>query len=758
MVRALKAIRAEAAGLSDMIHTSSLRTQYHNDVIMQDTVAVNQLKTIRPASIRSRRRAEERETGKANDTGGNGDGDVEDEEVHAAILYDVKALVSRPPLQTLCNRRQMREQGSSANRRGDERGALVGSPTSITPLTSERNPPPYGVQHRQDAHWEGGNEALPPRWRQYEVGGGGTHYQDNNLTMVSRSRPLPGVRLDEPGRLVVPGCEWHVSPLGRSYFVDHNTRTTSWQKPTPERPAGSLTPECVMEGHSECIWSLACVGATYNIVSASGDGSIRQWKRYGEQVEKPWRNDGGGVWVMAVSPEESMLVCGNADNRLRLWNMKKGNMVRDPWEGHNAAVRCLDWSPNAREVVSGSEDGTVRRWNPDTGRQIASPIETGHGWVNTVKYSPQGDKFASGVSDHMVCVWSKDGKLLIESKGHDDTVNSLCWSKDGAHIFSGSSDFTIRKWQSIDGKELIVLRGHTRPVRSICLSPNGRHLVSASADYSIRIWDLRTNQQVGEPLLHNDELFALAISSDGRYIASGGLDKKIYLWSIEAVLKKSGDQSVAKLEASRSSSGSLFALCLTFFYQQCATLSGDVLNISPSSKRHVRNRGSTRYSDDFWRNNTNRAPHRSVPSTDPLPRRRNLFDSLRFNLRPVDASQPLPLQPRRRNFSLFTRISSVPTVDVAPAQDVERYSIAPPTEAEVAAAMAAALPQASGNAVDGQTSQDQAAAGVRGSHVVSQGQPSQLTQGQHLSPGVEDPSYEIGCFGIYVHFGRRRST
>jgi hypothetical protein len=66
------------------------------------------------------------------------------------------------------------------------------------------------------------------------------------------------LNIDEPGDLVVSGCEWHISPQGRSYFVNHNIRTTSWKKPIPECPAGSLTPECIIEGHSECIWSLAC--------------------------------------------------------------------------------------------------------------------------------------------------------------------------------------------------------------------------------------------------------------------------------------------------------------------------------------------------------------------------------------------------------------------------------------------------------------------------------------------------------------------
>jgi len=142
----------------------------------------------------------------------------------------------------------------------------------------------------------------------------------------------------------------------------------------------------------------------------------------------------------------------------------------------------------------------------------------------------------------MIRVWSKDGKLLIEIKGHDYAVSSLCWSKDGAHIFSASDDRTIRKWQLIDGKEVFVLRGHTNPVRSICVSPDERHLISASVDYSVRIWDLTTNQQVGDPLLHDDQLLTVVLCLDGRYIASAGLDNKIYIWSLEAVLKQAGDQ------------------------------------------------------------------------------------------------------------------------------------------------------------------------------------------------------------------------
>jgi len=115
--------------------------------------------------------------------------------------------------------------------------------------------------------------------------------------------------------------------------------------------------------------------------------------------------------------------------------VKEGRVVGDPLEGHKDAVLCLDWSPNGLEIASGSKDGTVRRWNPDTGQQIGPTIATSHEWVYAIKYSPQSDKIASGGDDGIIRVWSKDRKLPIEIKGHDNWVNSLCWSNDGAHIF-----------------------------------------------------------------------------------------------------------------------------------------------------------------------------------------------------------------------------------------------------------------------------------------------------------------------------------
>ncbi|KAG2744191.1 hypothetical protein P692DRAFT_20745256 [Suillus brevipes Sb2] len=94
--------------------------------------------------------------------------------------------------------------GTSAGRRDGQRQAPANSPAPVAlPRTSEKEPPLYGAQHRQDALWKvGGNDALPPLWQQFQVSDQ-TVYQDDTLVIASYNRPLPGVRLGEQRK-----CYW----------------------------------------------------------------------------------------------------------------------------------------------------------------------------------------------------------------------------------------------------------------------------------------------------------------------------------------------------------------------------------------------------------------------------------------------------------------------------------------------------------------------------------------------------------------------
>ncbi|XP_052508035.1 NEDD4-like E3 ubiquitin-protein ligase WWP1 isoform X3 [Budorcas taxicolor] len=67
-------------------------------------------------------------------------------------------------------------------------------------------------------------ETLPSGWEQRRDPHGRTYYVDHNTRTTTWERPQP----------LPPGWERRVDDRGRVYYVDHNTRTTTWQRPTME--------------------------------------------------------------------------------------------------------------------------------------------------------------------------------------------------------------------------------------------------------------------------------------------------------------------------------------------------------------------------------------------------------------------------------------------------------------------------------------------------------------------------------------------
>jgi WD40 repeat protein len=79
----------------------------------------------------------------------------------------------------------------------------------------------------------------------------------------------------------------------------------SWKKPMPEYLVGSLTSDPLIEGHSMCIWNIAWLGASSDIMNTSEDGSIRQWTKDGKQVGEPWGSDGVGIQSIAFRLDQT---------------------------------------------------------------------------------------------------------------------------------------------------------------------------------------------------------------------------------------------------------------------------------------------------------------------------------------------------------------------------------------------------------------------------------------------------------------------
>ncbi|KAK7056861.1 hypothetical protein VNI00_002578 [Paramarasmius palmivorus] len=96
----------------------------------------------------------------------------------------------------------------------------------------------------------------PPRFPQPEIGG-------RPISTVPNPIPNPQGRMidDENGNMLPTGWERRIDPSGRTYFVDHNTRSTTWHRPGTQRPT------------SQAPARAATASATSGAGGASGGGA-----------------------------------------------------------------------------------------------------------------------------------------------------------------------------------------------------------------------------------------------------------------------------------------------------------------------------------------------------------------------------------------------------------------------------------------------------------------------------------------------------
>jgi len=170
--------------------------------------------------------------------------------------------------------------------------------------------------------------------------------------------------------------------------------------------------------------------------------------------------------------------------------------------------------------------------------------------VNCCAVSPDGKFCISGSSDNTlrlwdsasgkcVCIFGEDDELLFEEDDEisDDTVDAhsgsvtcAAISPCGKYCISGSSDNTLRLWEAASGKCLHIFREYNDIISCCAVSPDGKFCVSGSLDKTLRLWDLNTKECLRSFEGHSDSVYAIVFCPDGKHILSGSWDRSLRLW------------------------------------------------------------------------------------------------------------------------------------------------------------------------------------------------------------------------------------
>ncbi|KAI9590859.1 WD40-repeat-containing domain protein [Syncephalis fuscata] len=141
-------------------------------------------------------------------------------------------------------------------------------------------------------------------------------------------------------------------------------------------------------------------------------------------------------------------------------------------------------------------------------------------------------KSTSLLSDHSSFVIPN--AMCKTFRGHRNNVKCLTFAgADDKHLVSGSSDNTLRIWDTETSECLGVLDGHTSRVWDVNTSATGQYVVSASSDRSVRIWDTDKKECVSILDGHDGDVYSACYHPGNSHVLSGGYDKVVRMHDVE---------------------------------------------------------------------------------------------------------------------------------------------------------------------------------------------------------------------------------
>ena len=166
------------------------------------------------------------------------------------------------------------------------------------------------------------------------------------------------------------------------------------------------------------------------------------------------------VLSVAFSPDGSRLVTASSDGTVRQWDAETGQEVEPPYDRHSGEVFSAVYSPDGQWVASAGDDRTIRVWRAQGPAGRGGPARPhgarDRGGVRPGRPPaglPQSATPSVVAGDDTVRVWDVDPRATLPVlRGHTGLVYPVAFSPDGRWLASGSWDGTVRLWDAATGE------------------------------------------------------------------------------------------------------------------------------------------------------------------------------------------------------------------------------------------------------------------------------------------------------------------
>uniref|UniRef100_A0A674DKR8 Transducin beta like 3 n=1 Tax=Salmo trutta TaxID=8032 RepID=A0A674DKR8_SALTR len=241
----------------------------------------------------------------------------------------------------------------------------------------------------------------------------------------------------------------------------------------------------ILYGHTDTVLSLDVFKKGSLFVSCAKDKSVRVWRQdpdsgqvccvaqgcsHGNAVGSITcsRHISPLLGIVAVSPNDKLLVSGSQDRLAKLWSLGAPGAdlaLLGVFRGHRRGVWCVQFSPMDQVLASSSADGSVKLWS------------------------------------------LQDFSCLKTFEGHDASVLKLIFVSRGTQLLTSGSDGLVKLWTIKTNECVKTLDAHQDKVWGLHATRKDDRVVTASADSNITVWtDVTEVEQAEEQAKQEDQI------------------------------------------------------------------------------------------------------------------------------------------------------------------------------------------------------------------------------------------------------------
>jgi len=153
------------------------------------------------------------------------------------------------------------------------------------------------------------------------------------------------------------------------------------------------------------------------------------------------------------------------------------------------------------------------------------------------RFDPQGNHVFCGSEDTSIGRFQlSDGARVDLKDGHATWVRNFVFTKDGSTVISGGYDGRL-VWWPVKGDAPAVTRtvqAHgTHWIRALEMSPDNSMFASGGNDLMVRLWNPNDGQQIRELTGHEKHIYSVCFDPSGKQLFSGDLSGVIRQWDLQ---------------------------------------------------------------------------------------------------------------------------------------------------------------------------------------------------------------------------------